>query len=98
MEIKDYLAEIVKDETTLDRKLEISTEIMNVFSENETKYNELVENTSKLQDDYKKLQAKKVDEFFNKGNEFQPDEYSNNEKDVIMTPDEIAKELMGGKI
>ena len=64
-EFDSLLSEIAKDETTLERKVEIVDRLKNDRKESSDKYQELVSNTAKLQEDYKSLQAKKVDEFFN---------------------------------
>lgn len=99
-EYNNLLGELAKDETTLERKAEIVEILQNDRQDAINKHDELVSNTAKLQEDYKKLQAKKVDEFFSKGVD------GNNPDDTDVTPkpeeklptyEEIVKDLIGGK-
>nr|DAF80544.1 MAG TPA: hypothetical protein [Caudoviricetes sp.] len=100
-EFDSLLSEIAKDETTLERKVEIVDLIKNDRKQSSDKYQELVTNTAKLQDDYKQLQAKKVDEFFHKGTNVEnPDNNLDNQqlepkKEEPFNAEDIAKKLLG---
>lgn len=101
-EFDSLLSEIAKDETTLERKVEIVDKLKNDRKESSDKYQELVSNTAKLQEDYKSLQAKKVDEFFKQGtkpenpsDDLEPDEGKPQEK--LPTYEEIVKDMLGGR-
>nr|DAL24228.1 MAG TPA_asm: Phi29 scaffolding protein [Caudoviricetes sp.] len=101
-EFDSLLSEIAKDETTLERKVEIVDTLKNDRKESNDKYQELVSNTAKLQEDYKSLQAKKVDEFFKQGtkpenpsDDLESDEGKPQEK--LPTYEEIVHDMLGGK-
>lgn len=101
-EFDSLLSEIAKDETTLERKVEIVESLKNDRKESNDKYQELVSNTAKLQEDYKSLQAKKVDEFFKQGtkpenpsDDLESDEGKPQEK--LPTYEEIVHDMLGGK-
>lgn len=96
-EFDSLLSEIAKDETTLERKVEIVDLIKNDRKQSSDKYQELVSNTAKLQEDYKQLQAKKVDEFFNKGVNVENPDITPTEpkKEEPFNPEDIAKKLLG---
>ena len=96
-EFDSLLSEIAKDETSLERKVEIVDLIKNDRKQNSDKYLELVNNTAKLQDDYKQLQAKKVDEFFHKGTNVEnPDVQTIEPKnEEPFNAEDIAKKLLG---
>lgn len=96
-EFDSLLSEIAKDETSLERKVEIVDLIKNDRKQTSDKYQELVDNTAKLQDDYKQLQAKKVDEFFHKGTEVDKKDIDPQPKaqEDLPTFDDIAKKLIG---
>ena len=99
-EYNNLLGELAKDETTIERKAEIVQTLQNDRQEAITKHEELVSNTSKLQEDYKKLQAKKVDEFFSTGTEGKnPDDTDVTPKteEKLPTYEEIVKDMLGGK-
>lgn len=101
-EFDSLLSEIAKDETTLERKVEIVESLKNDRKESNDKYQELVSNTAKLQEDYKTLQAKKVDEFFKQGtkpenpsDDLESDEGKPQEK--LPTYEEIVNDMLGGR-
>lgn len=102
-EFDSLLSEIAKDETTLERKVEIVDTLKNDRKESNDKYQELVSNTAKLQEDYKSLQAKKVDEFFKQGTK--PENPSDDlepmgggkPEEKLPTYEEIVHDMLGGK-
>lgn len=101
-EFDSLLSEIAKDETTLERKVEIVDTLKNDRKESNDKYQELVSNTAKLQEDYKSLQAKKVDEFFKQGTkpENPSDDLESSEEkpqEKLPTYEEIVHDMLGGK-
>lgn len=101
-EFDSLLSEIAKDETTLERKVEIVDTLKNDRKESNDKYQELVSNTAKLQEDYKTLQAKKVDEFFKQGTkpENPSDDLESSEgkpEEKLPTYEEIVHDMLGGK-
>lgn len=97
-EYKNYLAEIVKDETSLERKLEISESLLKEREDKHQEYQDLVDKTSLLQEDYRKLQAKKVDDFFAYGTSKENTsntEIKDNETEVLSV-DKIVENMIGG--
>lgn len=70
MKEEDYnnlLEEVVKDDTSLERKLEICKTLQDDRKASIDAYQELSDNTGKLQAEYKALKNQKVTEFFNSG-------------------------------
>ena len=100
-ELDTLLKELVLPETTVDRGLEIVKAIQEDKDASISKYEELVSNTAKLQEDYKKLQGTKVEEFFNNGVECEPEKEvvdtsnPNEEPEPIPSYDEVVNELLG---
>ena len=101
-ELDSLLKELVTPETSVERGLEIVKAIQDDKDASLTQYEELVNKTNELQDKYKTLQAKKVDDFFNKGTDFEPDDNiqdtsnPNEEPEPIPSYDDIVAEMIGG--
>ena len=82
-EYNNLLEEVVKDETSLDRKLEICKALQDDRKASQDAYQELSDNTGKLQADFKALKNQKVTEFFNSGVRVE-----NNDDDTLEEDDE----------
>lgn len=72
-EYDNLLKELTSEDLTTDRQLEIFASLQLDRNSRITQYDELVSKSDKLQTDFKELQKKKVDDFFNKGTEFNPE-------------------------
>lgn len=96
-EYNNLLEEVVKDETSLDRKLEICKALQDDRKASIDAYQELSDNTGKLQADYKALKNQKVTEFFNSGVkvEDKADTFEDDDEPKEKTYDEIVDMMMG---
>ena len=103
-ELDALLKELVTPETDVERGLEIVKQIQDDKDKSIAQLNDLISKSDKLQDDYKALQAKRVDEFFNKGTDFDPSkddpQYTDtskqdNEEEKMPTYDDIVSEMIG---
>lgn len=100
-ELDSLLKELVLPDTTAERSLEIVKAIQDDKEKSLNDYEELLTNTNKLQEEYKNLKATKVDDFFNKGTEFEPQKdvvdttNPNEEPEQIPTYDDLVEEMIG---
>ena len=102
-EYDNLLKELVTPETSVDRGLEIVKALQDDKDKSLSDYDDLMSKTNELQDKYKKLQATKVDDFFNKGTEFEPpktDPQNDNQElpqneEPIPSYDDIVADMIG---
>lgn len=98
-EYNNLLEEVVKDDTSIERKLEICKKLQDDRKASIDAYQELSDNTGKLQADYKALKNQKVTEFFNSGVKVEENtqvlEDEEDEEPKAKTYDEIVDEMLG---
>lgn len=97
-EYNNLLEEVVKDETSLDRKLEICKALQDDRKASIDAYQELSDNTGKLQADFKALKNQKVTEFFNSGVKVEnndDDTLEDDDEPKVKSYDEIVDLMMG---
>lgn len=101
-ELDNLLKELVTPETTTERGLEIIKAIQDDKSNALAKYDELVDKTEQLQNSYNELKKTKVDDFFNKGTEFEPPKETTDTsnsleetEEQIPSYDDLVSEMIG---
>lgn len=100
-ELDTLLKELVTPETTAERGLEIIKAIQDDKDNSLAKYDELVTRTDKLQNEYNDLKKTKVDDFFNKGTDFEPPKETedtsnpNEEPEPLPNYDDLVSEMIG---
>lgn len=89
------------EDVTAERKTEIITSLQNERKSQIDKYNELSNNTAKLQSDYQQLKNKRVEDFFNYGSDVNNPSSTNNSNidnkvdDETISPEEIVDYMLG---
>lgn len=102
-EFNELLLELSREgeEVTAERKTEIITSLQNERKSQIAKYNELSNNTAKLQSDYQQLKNKRVEDFFNYGSDVDNTPSTNNSNtddkvdDETISADEIVDYMLG---
>lgn len=102
-EFNELLIELSREgeDVTAERKTEIITSLQNERKSQIEKYNELSNNTAKLQSDYQQLKNKRVEDFFNYGSDVNNSSPTNNSNtdnkvdDETISPDEIVDYMLG---
>ena len=102
-EFNELLIELSREgeDVTAERKTEIITSLQNERKSQIEKYNELSNNTAKLQSDYQQLKNKRVEEFFNYGSDVNNPSPTNNSNidnkvdDETISPEEIVDYMLG---
>lgn len=72
-DFNNLLKELTDENLSTDRQLEIFQSLQNDKDTSSKTYDDLVDNTNKLKDDFNRLKKKSVDDFFNKGTDFTPE-------------------------
>lgn len=91
-ELDDLLKELTNEDLTVDRRLEIFKAIQDDKDSSIATIDDLNSKNAKLVDDYKILEKKRVDDFFNQGKE-SPEakkEFDNNGAEGESTPNQMS--------